>query len=205
MIAIGNGENIEFSGIFVTNSPAFHITPNVKNLYMHDFEIYVDMVGIMDIWKLFAYKHGKEYDNVNGIGIELPTFPLNTDGIDFSGKNATFRNIKITNFDDAIVVKPSNNDSSISPCTEDVLVENCTVVFGVGMSIGSVAPKAHHSCVRNVIFRDTVFHHPFKAVYIKTNPRHYPVIQESGEITNILYENLRIHNPIWWGIYIGPQ
>ena len=26
-----------------------------------------------------------------------------------------------------------------------------------------------------------------------------------GEITNILYENMEIHYPIWWSIYIGPQ
>ena len=26
-----------------------------------------------------------------------------------------------------------------------------------------------------------------------------------GEITNIVFDNIEIHNPIWWGIYIGPQ
>ena len=26
-----------------------------------------------------------------------------------------------------------------------------------------------------------------------------------GEITNIHYDNITIHNPLWWGIYIGPQ
>jgi hypothetical protein len=47
--------------------------------------------------------------------------------------------------------------------------------------------------------------HPFKAVYVTTNPVSVPPRKESGEITNILYENLRIWHPIWWGIYIGPQ
>jgi polygalacturonase len=36
-----------------------------------------------------------------------PTMPLNTDGIDPSGSNVTIKNIKITNWDDAIAVKPS--------------------------------------------------------------------------------------------------
>jgi polygalacturonase len=38
----------------------------------------------------------------------IPTFPLNTDGIDPSGTNVTIRNVKITNFDDAVAVKPAN-------------------------------------------------------------------------------------------------
>lgn len=36
-------------------------------------------------------------------------FPLNTDGIDANGKNITFRRVKVTNFDDAIVAKPANS------------------------------------------------------------------------------------------------
>jgi hypothetical protein len=42
-------------------------------------------------------------------GIPLPTVPLNTDGIDYYGTNAVFRRIKITNFDDTIVLKPLNS------------------------------------------------------------------------------------------------
>ena len=26
-----------------------------------------------------------------------------------------------------------------------------------------------------------------------------------GEISNIVYDNIEIHMPLWWGIYIGPQ
>ena len=141
LIEISQTVNIEFSGIFVTNSPSFHIVPtDVANVYMHDFEIYADMFGILDLWKLFGDRYGKVFENVHGMHFELPTFPLNTDGIDFAGRNGTFRNIKITNFDDAIVPKPSHAGYINSKCTEDILVENCEVIFGVGMSIGSVPP-----------------------------------------------------------------
>ena len=37
----------------------------------------------------------------------MPTMPLNTDGIDPSGSNVTIRNVNITNFDDAVAVKPA--------------------------------------------------------------------------------------------------
>lgn len=43
-----------------------------------------------------------------------PTMPLNTDGIDPVGSNITIKNIKITNWDDAVAVKPSHNNSLIA-------------------------------------------------------------------------------------------
>jgi polygalacturonase len=79
-------------------------------------------------------------------------------------------------------------------------VENITVVFGVGMSIGSVPPSKDHSCIKGVTFKNINFSYPLKAIYIKTNPG-----TGSGEVSNILYENIVMDTPIWWGIYIGPQ
>lgn len=133
-------------------------------------------------------------------GLELPTYALNTDGIDISGRNATFRRIKITNFDDAIVPKPTHRGGPFSDCTEDILVEDCEVVYGVGMSIGSVPPSPQHSCIKNVVFRNIKFDTPFKGIYVKTNPG-----TGSGEIKNITYENISMDRPLWWGVYIGPQ
>jgi len=127
-------------------------------------------------------------------------FPLNTDGIDFAGRNATYRRLKITNFDDAIVPKPSNARKMFSNCTQDILVEDIEVNFAVGMSIGSVPPSEDHNCVKNIMFRNIQFNHPLKAIYIKTNPG-----EGTGEIRNVTYENIVMTHPIWWGVYIGPQ
>ena len=69
------------------------------------------------------------------------------------------------------------------------------------MTIGSVPPNINTACIRDVTFRNISFDTPIKAVYIKTNPGD----QGDGYIENILYENLKIDTPIWWGIYIGPQ
>jgi len=80
------------------------------------------------------------------------------------------------------------------------LVENCTVNWGVGMTIGTVPPNNNYNCIKDVTFRNIVFHHPYKAVYIKTNPGE----NGYGIISNITYENIKIFWPIWWGIYIGP-
>jgi len=96
--------------------------------------------------------------------LNIPTFPLNTDGIDPAGSNIVIRNVKITNFDDAVAVKPANQDFQTCKCSENILVENCTVVYGVGMTIGSVPPNTSHNCVRNVTFRNISFTRPFKAI-----------------------------------------
>jgi polygalacturonase len=130
-------------------------------------------------------------------------FPLNTDGIDISGRNATFKRFKITNFDDTIVPKPGNAVSGklYADCTHDILVDGAEVVYGVGMSIGSVPPSVKHNCVKNITFRNVNFDRPLKAIYIKSNPG----TEGSAIIQNITYENITMKEPIWWGIYIGPQ
>jgi len=185
----------------MTNSAYYHIVPyDCQNFYMHDFEIYVDIVGQLELHNLFLHDYPKEFVELGDMKLEIPIFPLNTDGVDIYGRNFTFRNVKITNFDDAIVPKPSNKGHKYQ-CTEDILVENCEVTFGVGMTIGSVPPNDQHACVRNVTFRDIVFNKPLKGIYVKTNPGNHG----DGEIRNIVYENIVMDTPIWWAVYIGPQ
>jgi polygalacturonase len=133
----------------------------------------------------------------------MPTFPLNTDGIDPSGSNVTIRNINITNFDDAVAIKPSYNDRVVGKdgCSQDMLIENINVKFGIGMAVGSMHPKDTHACIRRIQFKHINFEYPMKAIYVKTNPGN----SGTGEIRDILYEDIKIRNPLYWNIYIGPQ
>lgn len=87
------------------------------------------------------------------------------------------------------------------------MVRDIEAWWSVGLAIGSVSPHEDHACIRNVTFKDSKLHHPFKAVYIKTNPGTTSSMLpgSGGEITDITYDNIEIHMPIWWGIYIGPQ
>lgn len=141
------------------------------------------------------------------LGVSVPTFPLNTDGIDPAGTNILIERVNITNFDDAVAVKPANQDFSIAQCAENIMVRDVNVYYGVGLTIGSVPPRDSYQCVRNVTFKDSKIYHPFKAIYVKTNPgtTESMLPGSGGEITNIVYDNIEIHHPIWWGIYIGPQ
>lgn len=74
------------------------------------------------------------------------------------------------------------------------------------MAIGSIRPSDYYSCVRNVTFENINMQRPFKAIYIKTNPGTTTSMLpgSGGEISNVVYENFNIHQPLWWGIYIGP-
>lgn len=152
----------------------------------------------MDIFeqKKLAIKYGKFNFKLN-----LPTFPLNTDGIDPAGSNIYIRNVNITSYDDSIAVKPARQDYVLAKCSENITAEYLTTWQGVGMTIGTVPPNPLTYCVRNVTFRHVHFWYPFKAVYIKTNPG----TNGYGIIENIVYDNLTIVDPIWWNIYIGPQ
>jgi len=73
-----------------------------------------------------------------------------------------------------------------------MLIENCTVHFSVGMTIGSVPPSTGHACINNITFRDIYMYRPLKAIYIKTNPG----TTGDGIISNILYENFDIFEPV---------
>ena len=81
------------------NSPCFHIsTHDLDQGYFHDFEIEVDIMSQSHLGNLL----GEE----RSLGLRIPTFPLNTDGIDPAGTNILIERVNITNFDDAVAVKP---------------------------------------------------------------------------------------------------
>ena len=136
----------------------------------------------------------------------LPMFPLNTDGIDVAGKDIIIERLNITNFDDAVTVKALNTGYKYSQCSQNITVRDCIVNFGVGMTIGSVTPTDQYSCVNNITFENHEFHHPFKAIYIKTNPGETGSMApgSGGSITNVHYKNIIVHRALWWPIYIGP-
>eukprot|EP01083_Nonionella_stella_P259044 884790_1 len=149
----------------------------------------------------------------------FPTLPdwilqpqnLNTDGIDPIGENIYIHDCIILNDDDSIAVKPPINGkkgyvlNGTIPyeCTRNVTVENI-VATGFGLSIGSVGPNENHPCVDNVKFSNVKMPGTGKGIYIKSNKSDCKG-NVSSKISNILYENVHIKQPIWWPIWIGPQ
>lgn len=100
--------NCIIEGVTWLNSPMYHLFLNdISNFVIQDFEIYVDVFEQKQISKLFGL-----FDDIKG----MPTYPTNTDGVDPSGTNILIKNLKITNFDDAIAVKPADGNNKIATC-----------------------------------------------------------------------------------------
>ena len=131
---------------------------------------------------------------------------FNTDGFDVSGRNVHIHDCNVWNDDDCIAVKPQTGTSLRSNCSENMLFERMNA-SGVGLSIGSVGTSGSHTCVRNITFRDSIMPNSFKGIYIKSNPGGEPGQSppDTGEITDITYQNITINNPTQWAIWIGPQ
>lgn len=136
---------------------------------------------------------------------------LNTDGIDPIGQNIYIHDCIVLNDDDSVAVKPPRNGKAgfvmnrtiPYDCTRNITVENM-VLTGFGASIGSVGPHESHPCVDNVTFRNIRMPGTGKGIYIKSNKSDCNG-NVSSRITNILYENVHIKQPVWWPIWIGPQ
>ena len=186
MINIEKSVDFELNGLTMINSPRFHVRlHDLKNVYLHHFIIDVDIVSQKEMKK----KH------------KLPTFPLNTDGIDPYATNVRITNFQIRNYDDAIAVKPCNGGYEYCTCSSNMIITDGVVHESVGLSIGSVQPNDEDACVRNILFKDVQMIRPIKGIYIKTNRGTHG----NGSISHIRYENINIDTPEWWGIYIGPQ
>jgi hypothetical protein len=93
MIFLNRGKNLLIERVKLMNSPNYHIkVDDGHNLTVRDFEIFVDVFRQKEMLiqaDLFDHEHG------------IPTFPLNTDGIDPQASEVHIYNGKITNFDDA--------------------------------------------------------------------------------------------------------
>lgn len=191
LISVDKTTNLTIHDLRVKNSPNFHIKIDQSlDVVIYNIDIRVNTTAQLDIFKRFYL-----------IGT-VPLFPLNTDGIDPNGRNFHIFNITCQNYDDVVVPKPTHHyNDGYANCTENMLIENITVRLGVGLTIGTVPPNPEINCVRNITFRNAVMEKPFKGIYLKTNPG----TNGYGIIDNILYENITMHEPIWWAVYLGPQ
>lgn len=126
---------------------------------------------------------------------------FNTDGFDVAGKNIYIHDSEVWNQDDCFTIQPLDNTATNAKCTENVLVENVNA-SGLGLTVGAIHPSRGHTCIRNITFRHARMHHTFKGIYIKSGSSFDP--SASGEITNILYEDIVMDTPSQVSIWIGP-
>ncbi len=181
--------------LHVTNSTNI-LVENINFINSPYWTTYFEDVSNLEIRHSKVDARRTNYDGHNFYNLGA----LNTDGFDVAGKNIWVHNVEVWNQDDCLCVKASSRNNYRASCSENILFENSTV-SGIGLVIGSIGPSEDHSCVRNVTFRNIVMHETWKGIYIKSRPGH----TGTGEITDIFYHNITMHNPSQWPIWIGPQ
>eukprot|EP00759_Apiculatamorpha_spiralis_P020741 PhF_6_TR26055/c2_g1_i6/m.36708 len=176
-----NATEIHMSNLFFQQSPLWTVWLNdIADVHIHHCRI-ENRVDNAD------------YHDFNDLGA------FNTDGFDVAGRNVHIHDCYIWNQDDCIAVKQVNGKGINSHCSENMLFENI-YASGVGLTIGSIGPSEDHTCVRNITFRNSILHNTFKGIYLKSRPE-----SGTGEITDVLYENITIQNSSQWAFWIGPQ
>ena len=112
LIAIDSCQKITIHDLLLKNSPCFHIrTGQLVDGTFYNLDIKVNTTAQLDIFKR---------NFLTGV---IPLFPLNTDGIDPSGRNVHIYNITCQNYDDVVVPKPSHTSPGAAVnCTQDMLV-----------------------------------------------------------------------------------
>jgi polygalacturonase len=133
--------------------------------------------------------------NINIIGVKLlapssddlvnPSH--NTDGVDFAETNAVFQDCFISTGDDNIAIGSS---ASVS---RDMLVTNCFMGEGHGLSIGSYTSGG----VSNLMVVDCTFSNTGNGIKIKSGR------DRGGVVQNLNYYNIRMTN-VDWPIQIYP-
>lgn len=81
MIYFHLSRNIQVNDVLIRNAPYYHVVfDDCEYVSMEGAEIFVDIWGQISLYQLF----GTEYEAIEyGYqSLEVPIFPLNTDGID---------------------------------------------------------------------------------------------------------------------------
>lgn len=169
-MTVDNSTNILIENFFMTHQNGVAFFHNVQNVTIRNVTIKnrcspVEEAGDLEIGGLGS--HGAPWGAPHYYEQHL-----------LSTNNVTIQGCYFSGGDDNIAIK---ND------TANVLVEDCTFGNGHGASIGSV-PDANglNGYVTNITFRNLVMEGN-AACKIKTWPN------TTGEISNILYENVRIN------------
>eukprot|EP01084_Bolivina_argentea_P256087 431032_1 len=170
----------------------------IENLYFKDspyWHVYLDDVKDAEIryCNISANPDNADIHDIENIEA------FNTDGFDVSGENIYIHDVDIWNNDDCIAVKRQTGASLQSDCSRNMVFERITT-SGLGLTIGSIGPDDHVSCVENIIFRHVYMRNTVKGIYIKSEPG-----SGTGLISNILYQNITMDAPQDTAIWIGPQ
>ena len=188
---------------------------DLDTVRIENVRIHVDTEAQLGLHSLLASQYAYNSELKRGLGsdihkssgkhTEVPLYPLNTDGIDPRASNVIIRNLTVTNFDDAIAIKPCDSRGLYCQCASNIVIRDVRTTYSVGISVGAVSPNRYHACIKNVSVADVIMRRPYKGIYVKTNPNADGDPRSSGVVQNISYTNIYMRHPLWWPIWVGPQ
>ncbi|MGD9636382.1 MAG: glycoside hydrolase family 28 protein [Pirellulales bacterium] len=156
LIVLTRVKNLTVRNVTIQNSPKFHFVPT-------------ECDGVL----------------VENCTFLAPERAPNTDAIDPSMcRNVTVRGCTIDVGDDNIAVKSGKRADGREFAAAGLLVENCTIKHGHGISIGSEIVGG----VKDVVVRNCTFENTDNGIRIKTDRK------KGGTVENVLYENLKMKN-----------
>ena len=132
-LEIDASTDVSVEGVAILDSPRF-------NVFIGGFSrgVHVRGVTILCDWESQALAADAYVAKGRALGLEVPVFPFNTDGVDVAGADVVIEDSVISNWDDVIAVKPADSLDATGRaigadgCTRNVTVRNLTVSRGAG-------------------------------------------------------------------------
>lgn len=131
---------------------------------------------------------------IDGLTMEAPADSPNTDALNLNIRNAVIRNCRIATGDDNIVFLASASARERAPGVENIIVSNCTLGAGHGLSIGSYTSGG----VRNIAVDNVTFDGTTAGIRMKADRG------RGGLVENIAFRNItmkNVKNPIYLTSY----
>jgi len=157
LIVLDRCRNVRLENITLQNSPKFHFVPS-------DCE---DVV-------------------VSNVTILAPAHAANTDAIDPSGRRMLITKCRIDVGDDDVAIKAGKKIPDHDFQSEDIIITDCTILHGHGISIGSETLGG----VRNVTVRNCTFENTENGLRIKSQRG------KGGVVENIHYTDITMKNVV---------
>jgi polygalacturonase len=156
MIVLTEVTNLKVTRLTLQNSPMFHLVPQQSSKVL-----------------------------VDGVTILSPADSPNTDGIDPSGRDMLFQNLKIDVGDDNIAVKSGRDDPAHpGAASANMIVRDCVFLHGHGLSIGSETNGGVENLLaENITFKDTK-----TGIRVKTNR------EKGGHVRALTYRNIKMQD-----------
>jgi hypothetical protein len=131
---------------------------------------------------------------IDGVTMLAPDESPNTDALNLNVRNAVVRNCHIATGDDNIVFLASSSAEGGAPGVENVLVSNCRLGVGHGLSIGSYTSGG----IRNIAVEGLTFEGTTAGIRMKADR------DRGGLVENITFKDItmkNVKNPIYLTSY----